>query len=99
MKKQDLELYTDYLISNFGQATATGLSAMVNGEVSHDHITRFLTENKFSSKDLCLYVKKVVREIENQNDGVLPRLTYQLPLKTQKQSRLTTRLQFLHLFC
>lgn len=71
MKKQDLELYTDYLLSNFGQATATGLSAMVNGEVSHDRITRFLSENKFSSKDLWIYVKKVVREIENHNDGVL----------------------------
>ncbi len=71
MKKQDLELYTDYLISNFGQATATGLSAMVNGEVSHDHVTRFLSGNQFTSKDLWLYVKPIVREIENSMDGVL----------------------------
>jgi hypothetical protein len=71
MKKQDLELYTDYLISNFGQATATGLSEMVNGEVSHDHVTRFLSNNKFTSKDLWLYVKPVVREIEKSMDGVL----------------------------
>jgi hypothetical protein len=71
MKKEDLELYTDYLISNFGQATATGLSAMVDGQVSHDRITRFLSSNKFTSKDLWLYVKKVVREIENPTEGVL----------------------------
>ncbi len=71
MKKQDLELYTDYLLSNFGQATATGLSAMVNGEVSHDHITRFLSNNQFTSKDLWLYVKPIVREIEKSADGVL----------------------------
>ena len=71
MKKQDLELYTDYLISNFGQATATGLSAMLNGEVSHDHITRFLSNNEFTSKDLWLHVKPVVREVEKGEEGVL----------------------------
>ncbi|MDO8778138.1 MAG: hypothetical protein Q7K57_57355 [Burkholderiaceae bacterium] len=31
MKKADLDLYTDYLLSTFGAATATGLSAMVEG--------------------------------------------------------------------
>jgi hypothetical protein len=70
MRKQDLELYTDYLISSFGAATATGLSAMLDGAVSHDHITRFLSNNEFTSKDLWLYVKPIVREIET-NDGVL----------------------------
>lgn len=38
MKKAELELYTDYLISTFGSATATGLSAMVDGDVSHVRI-------------------------------------------------------------
>ena len=71
MKKQDLELYTDYLISSFGSATATGLSAMVDGEISHDHVTRFLSTNAFTSKDLWLYVKPVVRGVENSGDGVL----------------------------
>lgn len=41
MKKADLDLYTDYLLSTFSAATATGLSAMVDGDVSHDQITRF----------------------------------------------------------
>lgn len=62
MKKQDLELYTDYLISRFGSATATGLSAMVDGEISHDHVTRSLSNNDFTPKDLWLYVKPVVRD-------------------------------------
>ncbi|TAK61131.1 MAG: IS701 family transposase, partial [Methylobacter sp.] len=44
MKKVELELYTDYLISTFGAATATGLSSMVDGDVSHDRVTRFLSE-------------------------------------------------------
>jgi hypothetical protein len=70
MKKADLELYTDYLISTFGSATATGLSSMVDGEVSHDRVTRFLTEREYTSKDLWLQVKSTVREIE-QDDAVL----------------------------
>jgi hypothetical protein len=71
MKKQDLEIYTDYLISSFGATTATGLSAMLDDSVSHDHVTRFLSNNEFTSKDLWLYVKPLVREIEKANDGVL----------------------------
>lgn len=63
MDKRQLELYTDYLISNYGYATATGLSAIVNGEVSHDKITRFLSVREYSSKDLWLEVKSTVRQI------------------------------------
>ena len=70
MNKPDLDLYTDYLLSTFGAATATGLSAMVNGNVSHDQITRFLSAQDYSSKDLWQQVKSTVRSIE-QEDGVL----------------------------
>ncbi|MEY3787259.1 MAG: hypothetical protein RLZ75_1466, partial [Pseudomonadota bacterium] len=41
MEKIKLELYTDYLICNSGFETATGLSAMMERDVSHDQITRF----------------------------------------------------------
>lgn len=70
MKKDDLDLYTDYLLSTFGAATATGLSAMVDGEVSHDRITRFLSAQEYTSKDLGRQVKATVRSIERK-DGVL----------------------------
>jgi uncharacterized pyridoxamine 5'-phosphate oxidase family protein len=70
MKKPELELYTDYLLSTFGSATATGLSAMVEGEVSHDRITRFLSGQDYTSKDLWQQVKATVREVEKE-DGVL----------------------------
>lgn len=70
MKKANLDLYTDYLLSTFGAATATGLSAMVEGEVSHDKITRLLSEQDFTSKDLWQQVKSTVRSVE-RNDGVL----------------------------
>jgi hypothetical protein len=64
MKKEKLELYTDYLISNNGYATATGLSAMLDGEVSHDQVTRFLSERDYTSKDLWRQVKSTVRQVE-----------------------------------
>ena len=48
-KKNYLELYTDYLISGNSYATATGLSSMMNNDVSHDQITRFLSNNEFTS--------------------------------------------------
>lgn len=66
MNKERLELYTDYLLSTFGYATATGLSAMVNGQVSHDQISRFLSEEEYTSKDLWQEVKATVRKVERE---------------------------------
>ena len=70
MKKVDLELYTAYLLSTSGAATATGLSAMLEGEISHDRITRFLAEREYTSKDLWRQVKSTVRRVED-TEGVL----------------------------
>ncbi len=70
MNRDFVELYTDYLISSYGQATATGLSALVDGQISHDKITRFLSKEDFISKDLWAFVKKDVRKIEDE-DAVL----------------------------
>jgi DDE superfamily endonuclease len=68
--KELLELYSDYLISAFGQTTATGLSALLDGQVSHDRVQRFLAGAKRTSADLWQIVKPHVRTIERQ-DGVL----------------------------
>lgn len=65
-----LELYSDYIISSFGQITATGLSKALGGSVSHDKITRFLSQKELDSKQLWKLVKPVVRSQE-QDDGVL----------------------------
>jgi hypothetical protein len=70
MKRADLDLYTDYLLSTFGSATATGLSAMVEGAVSHDKVTRLLSEQEYTSKDLWQHVKPVVRSVQSE-EGVL----------------------------
>ena len=70
MKKENLEIYTDYLICNSGFATATGLSSMLDGDISHDQMTRFLSAKEYTSKDLWMEVKTAVRQIE-QDDGCL----------------------------
>lgn len=70
MNKSLLDLYTDYLISSFGQTTATGLSRLLNGEVSHDQITRFLTSPAKTSAQLWRVVKPMLRQVE-QDDAVL----------------------------
>ena len=57
-----LDLYTDYLLSSFGQASATGLSRLVDGDLSHDSISRFLSGNEFSSRELWQKVKPLVRK-------------------------------------
>ena len=36
MNKALLDLYADYLLSSLGRVTATGLSELVGGSVSHD---------------------------------------------------------------
>ena len=65
-----LDLYSDYLISSFGQTTATGLSTLLDGQVSHDRIRRFLAGTLRSSGALWQRVKPHIRAIQ-QADGVL----------------------------
>ena len=67
MKIDYTELYTDYLISGNGYATATGLSSLMEGDVSHDQITRFLSKQEYNSKDLWKQVKSTVREVESED--------------------------------
>jgi len=41
--KELLDIYSDYLISAFGQTTGTGLAGLIGGSVSHDQIQRLLS--------------------------------------------------------
>jgi IS4 transposase len=70
MDKSVLDIYTDYLISSFGQTTATGLSALLGGTLSHDRISRFLNTQAASSADLWQLVKPLARQIQ-RDDGIL----------------------------
>jgi len=65
-----LDLYSDYLISSFGQTTATGLAALLDGTVSHDRIQRSLAREQRTSADLWRAVKPHVRAIQS-DEGVL----------------------------
>jgi len=40
------------LIGNGGFATATGLAAMMDNEISHDQVTHFLAGKEFNSRNL-----------------------------------------------
>jgi hypothetical protein len=64
------ELYSDYLLASFGATTATGLSDLLEGEVSHDQVTRYLAGTKKTAADLWRTVKSFVREVQSAQ-GVL----------------------------
>ena len=61
-----LDMYSDYLISAFGQTTATGLAELLDGAVSHDQIQRFLAGRELTSADLWQIVKPHVRTMQQE---------------------------------
>lgn len=71
MDRALLDLYSDFLLSATGERTATKLSSALDGFVSHDKITRFLSEAEYGSKELWHEVKPYVRKIEQSRGGVL----------------------------
>jgi len=70
MNQELFDLYTDYLISAFGPTTATGLARLLDGQVSHDQVTRLLATEPQKSADLWRVVKPLVRQVERP-DAVL----------------------------
>lgn len=71
MTQDLLDIYTDFLIAQSQYATATSLSNLLEGSISHDRFTRFLNKNTFNAKDLWQYVKPKVRQQELEQGGVL----------------------------
>jgi hypothetical protein len=58
MKTPDIfDLYTDYLITSSSHTTATGLSGFVDNAISHDPVTRFHSQQDFTSKELGTHQK------------------------------------------
>ena len=68
--KTTIDLYTDYLLSSFGQTSATGLSRLLSDNISHDDVTDFLNRGENDSRALWKQAKPLVRQIES-DDGVL----------------------------
>jgi len=71
MNHDILDIYSDYLICQNHHATATGLSDLLSGDLSHDKITKFLNSTDMGSKELWRYVKPQVRSHESLGNGVL----------------------------
>jgi len=65
-----LDLYTDYLLSSFGQTSATGLSRLTDGAVGHDAVTDLLNRLQGNNRTLWQHVKPLIRQIQ-EADGVL----------------------------
>ncbi len=65
-----LDFYTNYNLSSFTVIKATRGSTLINRLLSHDNITRFLSDESLSSSNLWRYVKQFVHEIES-SDAVL----------------------------
>jgi hypothetical protein len=65
------DLYTDYLQISLGLATATGLSNIVDAAVSHDQVTRMLSNYEINSKSLWPSVKSLVRKHEHIDDCLI----------------------------
>ena len=61
------DLYSDYLLVNQGQSTATGLSNLVEGKVSHDTITRSLHQHSYGSAQLWQVVRPFIEQIADPN--------------------------------
>lgn len=70
MDNQILKTYADYLLSSFSYTTATGLSVLSEGKISHDKVTRFLNSEDFTAAKLWKLVKSTVKEIESA-EGVI----------------------------
>lgn len=66
-----LDLYSDYLISSFGQTTATGLSTLLDEQISHDKVTRFLAGQPQTSADLWRIAKPHVRQIQSEEGAMI----------------------------
>ncbi len=66
-----LDRYTDYLLATPKSATATGMSRLFNGKISHDKVTRFLSESYLDTETVWTRAKPLVRAYESSEEGVL----------------------------
>jgi len=78
MSKKNLEIYTTFLASQSGQATATKLSFILNKKISHDKITRFLHEEKLGEHTLWKSANKnnsIVKNLEKAKTDLITWVT------------------------
>jgi hypothetical protein len=87
MKKDMLDLYSDYLISSFGATTATGLDRLLERDINHDEVTQWLAHKARTSGGFWVKAKPYVRKIESkegeQNKDLI------MPLKDHRKIALS----------
>lgn len=66
----NLDLYTDFLLSSFGQTSATNMARLMDDHISHDDVTRFLSQPLQIGQTLWKTVKPLVRKHQTEQ-GVL----------------------------
>lgn len=66
-----LGLYSDYLLSSFGQTSATNMARLLDAHISHDDITRFLSQPHHIGQTLWKTVKPLVRKHQTQQGLLL----------------------------
>ena len=59
-----LDLYTDYLLSSTGPTTATGLSRRLDGALSHDHVTRWLSQGNYGPAEVWRQARPLIQQAE-----------------------------------
>jgi hypothetical protein len=71
MDKKMLDIYSDFLFANLSQATATSFSDALDGRLSHDKFTRFLSADSYTSKTLWENIKVNIRVADDDRKAVL----------------------------
>jgi DDE superfamily endonuclease len=66
-----LDRYSDYLLATSKVATATGMSRLFDGKISHDKVTRFLSTVYLDAKTVWSKAKPLVRAHQSDEHGVL----------------------------
>ena len=64
MKSCTLDPYTDYLLSSTSPTMATGSSRLLDGALSHDHITRWLSRTPCGLAQVWRQAKSLIRQAE-----------------------------------
>ena len=71
MNRRDaFDIYTDYLLAGCGQATATGVSAMLDHRLPHDYFSDMLSQEGFDKQAYWKEVKPLARKIEGEESWI-----------------------------
>ena len=70
MTKPMIDLYTDFLLTSTKQTSATRLSTILDGVVSHDKITRELSSQALNHDDFWKIIKPTIRQVEEDTASI-----------------------------